>query len=548
MKSRTIQRSLLPRHIKLHTGRSAPLPKICITATGRTANELVASARRALAHSTFVELRLDWLSYPAGGVAQIPRLLAALPGAILQATCRRLPNGGHFDGSVSEQLDLLIRAADAGCLLADVEIESAEQAQSGARASQFAELRNRAAVILSFHDFKETPPLPPVIQRLRRIPADFYKIVPTATGQRDTAHLLATLAELTKGANAGDEHLRWVAFAMGDAGVSSRVLALSRGSAFVYAAPPAADASAPAPAASGQVDAETLRRRYRAEKLTRNTRLFGVLGYPVKHSIGTAVHNASLAALGIDAVYLPLPSQDVLEFRRAAREYPLAGFSITLPHKQAILRYVDRPDQLVRAVGAANTVRVRAGKWQATNSDVAGVMEPLRQRYELGTKEKLPREFSALIVGNGGAARAAIVALRGLGCRNIIITGRDPQRVGDLARQLRCGVMAMGQLHAAHFDLLIQATPVGMWPQAEASPLSAAQICADTVFDLIYNPAETSLLRLARAKGCQTISGIEMYLAQAARQFEYWTGQQAPVARMRRIALGELELMRNMRA
>lgn len=514
------------------------LPKLCITATGHTLKELISCARMALSQSQFIELRLDWLAQPADAIPHIASLMASSPGAIVQATCRRKPNGGEFTGTAVEQLRILQRAVEAGCRLVDVEIESAEEATDGERKALLDDLRARAGVIVSFHDFQATPALTPVVKRLRKIPADIYKLVPTALEQTDVVRLLDELQALAASGEA-----RWVGFCMGQAGVPSRVLALSRGSAFIYAAPSSPDGVQLA--APGQLDADLLRRRFRADRVTTKTKLFGVLGNPVKHSIGTAVHNVSISALGLDAVYLPLQSEDIRQFRKAALSYPLAGFSITLPHKQAILRYVDSPDKLVQAVGAANTVRAKNGKWEAINSDVTGIMQPLRTHYKLEDAGRLPAEFSALVLGNGGAARAAIVGLQALGCRRISLSGRNLASVSKLAGEFKCASVAMSTLSEQHFDLLIQATSVGMWPASEASPLTPVQICADTVFDLIYNPQETKLLQMARAKGCAVIQGIEMYLAQAARQFEYWTGQKPPLVRMRRAALDELELMRN---
>jgi 3-dehydroquinate dehydratase/shikimate dehydrogenase len=516
----------------------ASLPKLCITATGHTLKDLIGCARTALSQSQFIELRLDWLPRPADAIPHIANLFASSPGAVIQATCRRKPNGGEFVGSVPDQLRILLLAVEAGCRLVDVEMESAEESADGEAKALFDDLRARAGVIVSFHDFQRTPPLAPVVKRLQKIPADIYKLVPTALEQTDVVRLLQELRELTTAGVA-----RWVGFAMGQAGVPSRVLALSRGSAFIYAAP-----ASPEPlqlAAPGQLDADLLRRRFRADRISVKTKLFGVLGNPVKHSIGTAVHNACLSAIGLDAVYLPLQSEDVRQFRKAALDYPLSGFSITLPHKQAILRYVDKPDKLVKAVGAANTVRQRNGKWEAINSDVAGIMQPLRAHYQLGETGKLPAEFSALVLGNGGAARAAIVGLQALGCRRISVSGRNLDSVGVLAKEFKAAVVPLAALNQHQCDLLIQATSVGMWPASEASPITPAQICAATVFDLIYNPQETKLLQMARAKGCAVIQGIEMYLAQAARQFEYWTGKKPPLARMRRAALDELELMRH---
>jgi len=514
----------------------AGLPKLCITATGHTLKELMDCARVALSQSQFIELRLDWLARPADAIPQLANLIASSPGAIIQATSRRKPNGGEFDGTLGEQLDILIAAAEAGCRMVDLEIESAEVAAETA-VDRLARLRKSAGLIVSFHDFNGTPPLAPVIKRLTKIPADVYKLVPTACEQTDVVRLLEELQRLS-----GKGAARWVGFCMGEAGVSSRVLALSRGSAFIYAAP--ATAAAGQLAAPGQINADLLRRRYRADRITVKTKLYGVLGNPVKHSIGTAVHNGSIVSLGLDAVYLPLQSDNVREFRKAALQLPLSGFSITLPHKQTIIQYVDRPDKLVLAVGAANTVRSRGGKWEAINSDVAGIIQPLRAQYQLGETGRLPAEFSAVVLGSGGAARAAIVGLQSLGCRKLTISGRNPQKTEKLAKEFKCGKALWQELSALRADLLIQATSVGMWPNSSESPLTPVQICADTVFDLIYNPQETRLLQMARAKGCATISGIEMYLAQAARQFEYWTGEKPPIAKMRRTALDELELMR----
>jgi 3-dehydroquinate dehydratase/shikimate dehydrogenase len=331
---------------------------------------------------------------------------------------------------------------------------------------------------------------------------------------------------------------------MGEAGAPSRVLALSRGSAVVYAAPKPFKIS-DGLAAPGQLDLRTLRERYRADKLTTRTRILGVLGNPVKQSIGVVVHNAALQSLRIDAVYLPLLSSDVRDFRKAAEEYPLSGFSITIPHKQSILQYVDDADRWVKAAGAANTVRIRRGRWEATNTDIAGIIEPLQRRYRLTARKRLPRSFRTVIVGNGGAARAAVIALRTLGCNSICVTGRAPQKLRTFVGDVGGAVLPWDGLRHERFDLLIHATPVGMWPQEHECLLAPEQIRAGTVFDLVYNPPETKLLKIAEAAGSRVISGIEMYLAQASRQFKFWTGRDAPLRRMRQVAIQELARKRS---
>ncbi|OFV95377.1 MAG: shikimate dehydrogenase [Acidobacteria bacterium RIFCSPLOWO2_02_FULL_61_28] len=530
------------------------LPRICITATGRTPAELFDCARRALGYSRLVELRLDWATNPAEALVTIPELSrearrVAGKNSQLLATCRRQANGGRFRGTISKQLEILEQAADLGCDLVDLEIESAEAAGD----EKVARLRQAAALVLSFHDFERMPRLESWARRLRRFPADYYKLVGTATRQSDNSDALDFL---TKVNGRGGEAGRWIAFCMGDTGIPSRILAVSRGSRFVYAScpptprlwrtgpPESNETNSPRepnePAAPGQLDWETLRNRYRAEKLTRRTSLYGLVGCPVRHSIGAAIHNAAFQARGLDAVYLPLLVSDLKGFRKAAERYPLAGFSVTIPHKQGILRLVDKTDRTVRAAGAANTVRARRNRWEAINTDVEGIVAPLRKALRLRAREPLPAGFRAVIVGNGGAARAAVVALRELRCRAISITGRNPSKVARFTRELGCQALSFERLERERFDLLVHSTPVGMWPHTGECALRPEQINARVVFDLIYNPPETRLLELARARGCRTISGLDMFLAQAARQFGYWTGLEPPIRLMKRVALEEL--------
>jgi len=510
------------------------LPRLCVTATGETPQQLLDSARRGLQQTRMVELRLDWLPRPEEGLALIPRLLETSGAAgrtarpVLQATCRRRPNGGKFRGSVARQLAILERAAQAGCRVLDLEMESAEAAGPDAVAN----LRRSAELILSFHDFERTPPLEGAARRLLRFPADFYKIVPTATRQSDNCRALDFLrAAVAKDGAAG----RWICFCMGESGVPSRVLSLARGGDLLYAAAPGSAAAAP-----GQPDAETLQERYRVTQLGPQTAVYGLLGYPVGHSLGAAIHNAAFRSRGLDAVYLPLLCRDLQDFRKAAARYPLSGFSITIPHKQAILPLVDRMDRAVRAAGAANTVRVRKGRWEAINTDVEGITTPLRETLRLGQDGVLPSSFRGVIVGNGGAARAAAAALRSLRCRRVWVAGRNPARVRRLARETGAAPLSLQQLAAHRFDLLIHATSVGMWPHSGDCLLQPEQVNAETVFDLVYNPLDTALLQIARQRGSRTIPGLEMFLAQAARQFEFWTGQEAPRRLMRRVAAQEI--------
>ncbi len=534
--------------------KTPSLPRLSIAATGDSPRELFQCAERALGYSRFVELRLDWLPRPAQALSQIRRLLESRAGGrgtktILQATCRRASNGGRFRGTVAEQIEILRKAVEAGCRIVDLEIESAESAGSEAiQDFRQNDLRQKAALILSWHDFQGTPPLDAIARRLRRFPADYYKLVPTATRQTDNCDVLGFLRSSVAEARDHEGRLeRWVVFSMEQAGIPSRVLALSRGSAFVYASCPdignreqGRGKREEKLAAPGQIDYEILRRVYRAEKLTLQTAIYGLLGHPIGHSVGSAIHNAAFRARKLDAVYLPLLSSNLQDFREAAERYPLSGFSVTIPHKQGILNLLDRVDPVARLTGAANTVRIRHGLWEATNSDVEGVASPLRKAFRLTGGQSLGRNFRAVVVGTGGAARAALVALGKLRCGQILIAGRNPEKVATLARDFGATALPISQLEQEQFDLMIHATPVGMWPHTGECLLRPEQISAGTVFDLVYNPRDTRLLQLARARGCRTIPGLDMFIAQAARQFEYWTGEEAPRPLMRHTAEREL--------
>lgn len=533
------------------------LPRIAITATGRMPAALLDAARSALRYTRFVELRLDWTRNPGAVFRFLPRLCRdfAAKRPIFLATCRRRSNGGEFPGTVAAQLAILERAAAAGCQLLDLEIESAEAVGQ----DRVAALRRQAGLVLSFHDFRRTPRPEAVAQRLQKFPADFYKLVTTATRQSDNCAVLDFLTRMTSTPKPRTARSRWVAFCMGESGVPSRILALSRGSRFVYAALPPAigqprkpkephkprEPNEPKepnqPAAPGQLDWNLLHNCYLAERLTSRSAIYGLVGSPVGQSIGAAIHNAALRARRCSAVYIPFLVNNLNDFCKAASHYPLAGFSVTIPHKQAVLRSAERADRLARAAGAANTVRImRTGRWAATNTDVGGIVAPLRRAFRLGSGKPLPAGFRAVILGNGGAARAAVLALRELRCNSIYVTGRNPAKVRRFARELRVMAMPLERLRHEQFDLLVQTTPVGMWPRTAESPLCPEQITARTVFDLIYNPPVTRLLELARSRGRRTISGLEMFLTQAALQFSYWTELKPPVRLMRRIALEEL--------
>ncbi|HLH39637.1 MAG TPA: shikimate dehydrogenase [Bryobacteraceae bacterium] len=492
------------------------LPRICIALGLPDVESLLAHARKEYeAGERFLEFRIDYLPSPENGVAAIRKFLARHADCAILATCRRHQNHGRYNGSVEEQVRLLEAAIHAGARAVDLEIESAENC-----AERLQSLRSRACLLLSYHNFGGTPPLEPLLRRMTRISADGYKIVTTARKPSDNLRVL-NLAR-------ANPKTPMVLLAMGEAGFPTRVLSTVMGGLYTYATPSAAGGTA-----AGQVSARQLRHLYRVEKLSREARIYGVIADPVRHSISPAVHNRALQARRADAVYLPFlvkPAQ-LKDFLLLAEKLPLAGFSVTIPHKQKILRYVDVVDPLARRIGALNTVWRKAGKWRGANTDAEGITVPLERRLRLG-------KASVLVVGNGGAARAAAYAIAQSGAR-LAITGRNLDRVRALAKACNAEPLSREQAESRMFDVLIHATPLGMSPRVDQC-FFPGRVPGKLVFDLVYNPLETMLIRKAKEQNAQVIPGIEMFLEQAARQFEIWTGDNAPRAVMEKAALEAL--------
>lgn len=492
------------------------LPRICIALGLPTPEELLQHARReAEAGERFLEFRLDFLPDPRAGFDVLRRFLARHPDCSVLATCRRHQNHGRYNGSIDEQLEILSEAVDCGACAVDVEIESAEVSPS--RLHRF---DSRALVVISYHNFEGTPALDPIVRRMTHIPAAAYKIVTMARKPTDNLRVLNLTRAYPK--------TPLVMLAMGESGFPTRVLSAVHGGLFTYAAPSAAEGTA-----AGQVCARQLRSLYRIEKLSKAPKVYGVIADPVRHSISPAVQNRAIQARRLDAVYLPflVPPLQLKDFFAFAEKLPVGGFSVTIPHKQRVLRYLDAIDPLARRIGAVNTIWRKAGKWRGANTDAEGVRVPLEKRLRLS-------KCSALIAGNGGAARSAAFTLSHAGAK-ISIVGRNPDRVRALAKVCGGEALTREQAEARTFDLLIHATPLGMWPHVNES-FFPGRVPAKIVFDMVYTPRETQLLQHAARQGAVVIPGIEMFLEQAAAQFEIWTGETAPRSAMQQAALEAL--------
>jgi 3-dehydroquinate dehydratase/shikimate dehydrogenase len=313
---------------------------------------------------------------------------------------------------------------------------------------------------------------------------------------------------------------------MGDNATALRILALRAGSALTYAA--VEKATAP-----GQISLAELNETYRLQRKfgpgtngpAKNTKVYAVIGNPIGHSLSPVMHNAAFAACAVDALLLPFRVTRLPEFISAMKDFDIAGCSVTLPHKEAILRHLDECDALAADIGAVNTVVRRRGRLYGYNTDYLGVLRAMEKRMQL-------KGSRVLLLGAGGAARAAAFALVRAGAE-VHVCSRREARARSLARSAGAIAIPHARLSKVRFDAIVNCTPVGMHPNG-GSPLRSNELNARVVMDMVYRPRRTELLRQAERKGIKTISGVEMFVAQGAAQWELWTAERAPEQILRR--------------
>jgi 3-dehydroquinate dehydratase/shikimate dehydrogenase len=494
--------------------------RICAVVAASTAREMGQEVRSALREAKTIELRLDWLRSDSERAKFLRWLSKNNPREItFVATCRRRKGGGKFAGDAEQELFWLMQAREAGCQWCDLEMETYRDLPEGL----VREYPLPRRILLSIHDFDRTAKLPKKISVARHGMVDAVKIAAKACTISDSVRLLR-LARRSK---------NLVAVPMGEVGLPGRILALREGSALAYA--PVAEATAP-----GQVSLNEMKHLYRAHALTRRTHVYGVIGDPVGHSLSPLLHNTGFVARTVDAVYLPFLVHQLRDFLEAVPEFGIRGFSVTLPHKQTILKHLKECEPLAADIGAVNTVVVRRdGSLYGCNTDYVGVLRALERKLCI-------KGSRVLIFGAGGSARAAAFALARAGAV-VGICARREKAAKQLARAIGGEVVPRRALRTEFFDAILNSTPVGMHPLDGISPLTPQELNCRIVMDLIYRPQKTQLLKIAVRKGIATVPGVEMFLAQGIAQWEIWMEKRAPEALMRRAVLTALRAEENSR-
>ncbi len=510
-------------------------------------------ALAAEAGADFIELRIDRVvdSSNLGQFLASPQMLHPLQELIGQAgiptiiTCRAPWEGGESTLAESDRIELLKRASEADATYVDLELVAYRKTGPLSTMPRDA----RAGLIVSSHDFAGRPArLTNLIDEINQTHAEVAKVVWTARSVRDNIEAFEILLHRQKPT---------IALCMGEAGLISRVLSKKFGGFLTFAS--LSDGSETAP---GQVTIREMKQLYRWDAIKPETKVFGVIGSPIMHSMSPAIHNASFDKVGYDGVYLPFKVEPGYESFKAFMEMflnfeplHLSGLSVTIPHKENALRYLQEAgadiEPLATAIGAVNTVAVSryGGKisLRGINTDYAAILDSITAKLDIDRGALAG--YRIAVIGAGGTGRTAVAALVACGA-TVVVYNRTKERADALAEEFngRSGKVrsaGLDKLCDSGCDIFINTTSVGMYPKVNVSPLGekpAGFSNKTLVFDTIYNPVHTQLLQYAQMLGAKTISGVEMFVRQAARQFELWTDQPAPVQTMRRIIEQRLRL------
>jgi 3-dehydroquinate dehydratase/shikimate dehydrogenase len=468
--------------------------------TGANTAEL--RTRRDLAiDADLVELRLDTVSDPSAAAALAGRRKPVV------VTCRSREQGGHFKGSEEERRTILSDALSLGAEYVDIEWR-------GGCADLLAQTGGRR-IVLSHHDFNGVPgDLETLAQAMLSSGAEIVKLSVKASRLSDNIRLRA-IGQNTR--------VPMLLIGMGEAGLPSRVLASWMGSCWTYAG----DGVAP-----GQISVERMQREFGFRRIGARTEIYGLLGKPVAHSVSPVMHNAAFRATHRDAVYLPLAADDFDDFLAFADAVGLSGASVTAPYKVDAFEHAAECDPVSRRIQAVNTLRRDGSKWLGCNTDVTGFLAPLELAMRL-------RGARATVLGAGGAARSVSVALAAAGVQATICARRADQ--AESVAALTGAAIAPWPPDPASWDVLVNTTPVGTAPDTDSTPLPGYRFHAGKlVYDLVYNPPFTRLLKDAAIGGCRTVGGLDMLIAQAQAQFEWWTGHRPADRVMRDAAMARL--------
>ena len=481
---------------------------ICaIVARGRHRQVVAEQNHLAEEGADLVEIRIDYIN----GTPSVKAVVGKRTGPVV-ITCRREQDGGQWSGTEEQRVALLRAAIAEGVEYVDLEEDIAKDIPRFGKTKR----------IVSYHDFHETPEdLQAIWDRMSECDPDVIKICTHANNPHDNLRVLRMVRDAKKPT---------VGFCMGEMGTFSRILAGRFGSPWTYAAFGHESALAP-----GQLSYDQMTKIYRYDEINAETDVYGVIADPVGHSLSPQIHNAGFAREKLNKVYVPIrvPGEHLAQFFDDASELGIKGLSVTIPHKEAVLDLLTEKDEAVVGIGATNTVVFDGERRCGYNTDYQAAMDSLEIATETVGQEKPFEGKTALVLGSGGVGKAIAfgLALRGA---QVILTDGDPGRATELAQRLKCLSTEWDARHKVTADILVNCTPIGMHPNVDESPFDKHFLRPSmAVFDAVYNPENTLLIKDARERNCTVVTGVEMFVRQACLQFEHFAGREGPAQLMR---------------
>ncbi len=476
-----------------------------------------------------IELRLDRYQ---GSIAPIHKLLTTHKEKMWIVTCRSINEGGHSVATPAERLALLTTAVQGSNAFIDFELDDWDKHTARPALDQHDDNR----FILSSHHFDTCPDdvdaFPARVQAAHQ--TAIAKIAYAANNINDSFAALDLMH---------DHASQVIAIAMGDCGLWTRVLARKLGAFGTYCALEQDNTTAP-----GQCCVEEMIDRYRWKSIDASTKVYGVIGDPVAHSMSPILFNRWFADAGMNAIYLPLhvskEPNALPTFLDQCVKRPwlnISGLSVTVPHKQAALAWISQnADRLAQSIGAVNTLVFNdQQEVRGYNTDCHAAMDSIAAALQCDHKKLAGLHVDVL--GAGGAARAIVAGLRSYAC-DITLYARSEESAQQLANQFQIQALPWSQRGMRKAQLLINCTPVGMWPGITDTTMTPESLkYYDLIFDLIYRPIQTKLLSDARAQGQSILNGLDMFVRQAAAQFQLWTGQSADTTMAYQLIENELD-------
>ena len=474
---------------------------IAVPIVASTTKEALKDMRDASKSADIIELRLDYI-----GDLDLEILLAKRIKPVI-VTARSQADGGKIEIGESRRIRLIEKAIKLGAEYVDVELSLGSE-----KIKRIISRKGKTKVIVSYHNFDRTDEKEIVqkYKQIKRLKPDVIKIVTFANSIEDNAVMIRLIKQAVK------EKKEIISFCMGEKGEVSRILCAPLGSFVTFASLRKGKESAP-----GQMDAKTLNDVYGINKL-KMPKIFGLIGNPVKQSKGIFIHNNAFRKRGMNKVYVNFLVDDLASFVRSFRKL-IKGFSVTIPFKSEIMKYIDGVDLTAGKIGAVNTVINEDGKLIGYNTDVKGAINVIESKMKIKNKR-------VLMIGAGGVARAISYGIKDKGGK-LIILNRTASRAKSLGNELKCEYGGLDKLDKVMgVDAIINATSIGMVPNINEMPIGKDKLKriakkGTLVFDSVYNPRKTKLLKEAEKLGCNIADGYDMFINQADEQFKLFTGR-----------------------